>query len=585
MNRNNTLPPLSYYPQPQGIENTDYSNNLPVIRSQTPILDNYNNNNNNNNASNNYLASQNMMKEIRELKTSLKTQLQNQNELQKKLIDSYKLISQQDNIIRLNTTKINEHDLKITNILSNFNNFMKVQENTNNLLSECENKINHTLLPIEAFSSFKNQIQNNNLIINENLKKIFTYNDNTDLILNDLKNTDQNNLNLLLKKIKLITDKEETFFADKHQENLNYIKDHNNIILSKINQLKEFIDNVQAQVAEEMNYRKINDDKIVKQVINYINQEYDKKFKNLEKNTLETEKNLINMNKDYAKTFQEIITKQKDGNDTEFKNIKLLIEKGLKKNQVKYDNDINEMKKLISSIKGEIDENKSTVDKIDGFVKENVKLMNEFKIKGDQNIIDFSKKIKQIEQESLKKYDDTKNNILKELNANIEKEKEIRNEFEKNINAGLTSKLHSYDNNINDLKEKCQQLKKMIENKYETEKKDKNTIGINNIKFDEIYINKFNNLNKDMQENYKKLQEELETKVNLIKSYVKKNMDEYSKHVDDDLYQKFNVLSNDFKGEVDKSKVELDGKNQQYIQELELRLNKKYEQFINKVNK
>ena len=398
MNRNNTLPPLSYYPQPQGIENTDYSNNLPVIRSQTPILDNYNNNNNNNNASNNYLASQNMMKEIRELKTSLKTQLQNQNELQKKLIDSYKLISQQDNIIRLNTTKINEHDLKITNILSNFNNFMKVQENTNNLLSECENKINHTLLPIEAFSSFKNQIQNNNLIINENLKKIFTYNDNTDLILNDLKNTDQNNLNLLLKKIKLITDKEETFFADKHQENLNYIKDHNNIILSKINQLKEFIDNVQAQVAEEMNYRKINDDKIVKQVINYINQEYDKKFKNLEKNTLETEKNLINMNKDYAKTFQEIITKQKDGNDTEFKNIKLLIEKGLKKNQVKYDNDINEMKKLISSIKEEIDENKSTVDKIDGFVKENVKLKNEFKIKGDQNIIDFSKKIKKIEQ-------------------------------------------------------------------------------------------------------------------------------------------------------------------------------------------
>ena len=125
----------------------------------------------------------------------------------------------------------------------------------------------------------------------------------------------------------------------------------------------------------------------------------------------------------------------------------------------------------------------------------------------------------------------------------------------------------------------------MIENKYETEKKDKNAIGINNIKFDEIYTNKFNNLNKDMQENYKKLQEELETKVNLIKSYVKKNMDEYSKHVDDDLYQKFNVLSNDFKGEVDKSKVELDGKNQQYIQELELRLNKKYEQFINKVNK
>lgn len=73
----NTLPPLSYYPQPQGIETPDFSNSLPIVRSQTPLLDNNNNNNNN------YLANQNMIKEIRELKMSLKNQLENQNELQK----------------------------------------------------------------------------------------------------------------------------------------------------------------------------------------------------------------------------------------------------------------------------------------------------------------------------------------------------------------------------------------------------------------------------------------------------------------------------------------------------------------------
>ena len=439
MNRNNTLPPISYYPQPQGIENTDYSNNLPIIRSQTPIIDNNINNNNNN--SNSYLVSQNMMKEIRELKMSFKTQLQNQNELQKKLIDSYKIISQQDNIIRLNTSKINEHDLKLSNILSSFNNFLKVQENTNNNLNECQDRLN-TLLPIETFSSFKSQIQNNNMKINENLKKIFSYNDNTDLILNDLKNTDENNLKLLLKKIKIITDKEENFFADKHQENLNYIKDHNSIILSKINQLKEFIDKLQLQIGEEINYRKMNDDKIIKDLTNYINQKYEEKFKILEKNSLETEKNLINMNKDYAKTFNDIITKQKEGNDSEFQNIKHMIEIGLKKNQILYDNDINEMKKLISNIKGEVNENKSIVDKIDGFVKENMKIMNEYKLKGEENIIDFSKKIKQIEQDSLKLYEDTKNNILKELNDNMNKEIEKRNEFEKNINDKIVYKLH-----------------------------------------------------------------------------------------------------------------------------------------------
>ena len=231
----NTLPPLSYYPQPQGIETPDFSNSLPIVRSQTPLLDNNNNNNNN------YLANQNMIKEIRELKMSLKNQLENQNELQKKLIDSYKLISQQDNIIRLNTSKINEHDLKLTNILSSFNNFVKVQEATSSSLKDCQDKIQHTLCPIDIFNVFKNQVQNNNSIIKENFTKIFQYNDNTDLILNDLKNTDQNNLNLLLKKIKVITDKEENFFADKHQENLDYIKEHYSVISSKINQLKEFI--------------------------------------------------------------------------------------------------------------------------------------------------------------------------------------------------------------------------------------------------------------------------------------------------------------------------------------------------------
>ena len=575
----NTLPPLSYYPQPQAIDNEDYSNNLPIIRSQTPIMDNYNNNIN----TNNYMASQNMMKEIRELKMSLKNQLENQNELQKKLIDSYKLISQQDNIIRLNTSKINEQELKLSNIASNFNNLLKVQEKTNNMLNECQDKIT-TLLPIETFSLFKSQVQNNNSVINENLKKIFSYNDNTDLILNDLKNTDENNLKLLLKKIKLITDKEENFFADKHQENLNYIKDHNNIILSKINQLKEFIDRVQAQVGEEMNYRKISDDKIIKDITNYVNQRYDEKFKSIEKSTLETEKNLINMNKDCMKTFQEIITKQKDGNNSEFQNIKHMIEIGLKKNKVTYDNDISEMKKLISNIKGELNDSKSTLEKIGGFVKENVKIMSEFRVEGDKTIYDFSNKIKQIEQDSLKLYEETKKNILKEYNNNITKENERRDAFEKNINDRIASQLHSYDNNINDLKERCAQLKTMVENKYDVGRKEKNALGINNLKFDEIYTNKFNNLNKDIQDNYKKLQEDIENKINIIKTYVKKNLDDYSVHVDNDLYKKFEVLSSDFNEKVDKSRIELDGKMQQYFVECELRLKKQYEEFINNRN-
>ena len=277
MNRN-TLPPISNYSYQPAVENGNFSNSYQILRTQTPILENQNSGNAN------IISYQNMMKEIRELKLSLKNQLINQNELEKKLIDSYKLLSQQDNLLRLNASKINEHDLKITNVLNSFNNFLKIQEKTSNLINDCQDKVNNKLLPINVFTSFKSQMLNNNIHVKENFEKIFSYNDNTELILQDLKNTDQNNLSLLLNKIKMITDKEESFFLEKHEENLNYIKDHDNIILAQINQLKQVTEKVQAQIEEEKSLRKISNDKILKDIINYVENKYEEKFKIMEKN-------------------------------------------------------------------------------------------------------------------------------------------------------------------------------------------------------------------------------------------------------------------------------------------------------------
>jgi len=520
------------------------------------------------------------MKEIRELKLSLKNQLINQNELEKKLIDSYKLLSQQDNLIRLNASKINEHDLKITNVLNSFNNFLKIQEKTSNLINDCQDKVNNKLLPINVFTSFKTQILNNNIHIKENLEKIFSYNNNTELILQDLKNTDQNNLSLLLNKIKMITDKEESFFLEKHEENLNYIKDHDNIIIAQINQLKQATESVQAQIEEEKSLRKINNDKILKDIINYVENKYEEKFQIMEKNLLETEKNLVNMNKDYVKSFQGIINKQKEGNELELQNLKNMIELGLKNNQNIYDKDINEMKKLMTEVKGDLNDNKRAVEKLEGFVNENVKIMKEFRISGDQSILDFSNKIKKLEQDTIKQYEDTKKKMKKDMEESIQKFGERIEKYENNINDLIVSKMHPYENYIKDLKEQDSQLQKMIENKYEQIKSETNAIGIKNMKLDEIYTNKFNNINKDLQDNYKKLQEEIENNMNTLKTYIKKNMDEYSLHVDNDLYKKFEVLSKDVKDNFDKVKFELDGKNQQYILESELRLKNEFEEKI-----
>ena len=575
MNRN-TLPPIIYNNnnRQQYSENDNFSNSYQIMRSQTPLLDNQNSNNNN------IISYQNMMKEIRELKLSLKNQLINQNELEKKLIDSYKLLSQQDNIIRLNASKINEHDLKITNVLNSFNNFLKIQEKTNNIINDCQDKVNNKLLPVNIFTTFKSQILANNLSVKENLDKIISYNDNTELILQDLKNTDQNNLNLLLNKIKIISDKEENFFLEKHEENLNYIKDHDNIILSQINQVKKINENIQMQIAEEKKLRKINNDKILKDVINFINNKYEEKFQIMEKNLLETEKNLVNMNKDYVKSIQGIINKQKDTNELELQNLKNMIELGLKNNQTIYDKDIDEMKKLMTEIKGDINENKRTVEKIDGFVNENMKIMRDYRIDGDKTIEGFSNKIKKIEQNAIKSYEDTKIDIEKKLEDSLNKFTERIEKYENNISDLLKAKFHPYDSYIKDLKEQDAQLEKMIENKYEQIKSETNAIGIKNMKLDEIYTNKFNNMNKDLQDNYKKVQEEIENNMNILKAYIKKNMDEYSLHVDNDLYKKFEVLSKDIKDNFDKSKYELDGKNQQYVLESELRIKKECQDMI-----
>ena len=575
MNRN-TLPPIIYNNnnRQQYSENDNFSNSYQIMRSQTPLLDNQNSNNNN------IISYQNMMKEIRELKLSLKNQLINQNELEKKLIDSYKLLSQQDNIIRLNASKINEHDLKITNVLNSFNNFLKIQEKTNNIINDCQDKVNNKLLPVNIFTTFKSQILANNLSVKENLDKIISYNDNTELILQDLKNTDQNNLNLLLNKIKIISDKEENFFLEKHEENLNYIKDHDNIILSQINQVKQINENIQMQIAEEKKLRKINNDKILKDVINFINNKYEEKFQIMEKNLLETEKNLVNMNKDYVKSIQGIINKQKDTNELELQNLKNMIELGLKNNQTIYDKDIDEMKKLMTEIKGDINENKRTVEKIDGFVNENMKIMRDYRIDGDKTIEGFSNKIKKIEQNAIKSYEDTKIDIEKKLEDSLNKFTERIEKYENNISDLLKAKFHPYDSYIKDLKEQDAQLEKMIENKYEQIKSETNAIGIKNMKLDEIYTNKFNNMNKDLQDNYKKVQEEIENNMNILKTYIKKNMDEYSLHVDNDLYKKFEVLSKDIKDNFDKSKYELDGKNQQYVLESELRIKKECQDMV-----
>ena len=278
------------------------------------------------------------------------------------------------------------------------------------------------------------------------------------------------------------------------------------------------------------------------------------------------------MNKDYVKTLKEIMNKQKDGNEIEFHNLKNMFEIGIKNSQTLYDKDINEVKKLMTELKGEINDNNRNIEKMEGFVNENVKIMRESKINGDKSLEDFSKKMSRLDKDLNRLLEDTKKQLEKTLENSITKASARMEKFETNINDIIISKLHPYDTYIQDLKERDSQLQKMIENKYEQLKSETDAIGVKNLKLDEIYTNKFSNINKDLQDNIKQVKEEIENNKEILKTYIKKNMDEYSLHVDNDLYKKFEVLKNDIKEDFEKSKIELDGKAQQYVLESESRI-------------
>ena len=107
MNNLSHLPPITPPPTYQNIQ---------------PNRPSYSNNDNISNLYNQYLSQRSqsanepsnimIMNEIKSIKQIIKTQFENQNELQSKIIDYNKIISQQENIIRLNNLKLSEHDTK-----------------------------------------------------------------------------------------------------------------------------------------------------------------------------------------------------------------------------------------------------------------------------------------------------------------------------------------------------------------------------------------------------------------------------------------------------------------------------------------
>ena len=581
MNRNNSLPPLNYYPN---LPDANHSaiNFTPSQRSQSALM-NYNEIQNFNNSATFSLETNNnnfIINEIKNIKQLIKNQYQNQNELQNKIIDYNRIISQQENIIRMNSSKINEQDSKLTNILMSFNNYLKFQEKTTGIINDCQNKIENSLLPINVFTEFKNNILSNNEILDDKIANLFNLNDKTNTFINGVKQENGNFQQFALGKIKLIEDKFDSAMNDIKSENMNFIKQQSENMNQKIGQLKKLIDLVEINLNEEVKNRKMQNEKFFSDITKLLSI-YDEKFKKVEKDSLETEKNLIAMIKDYVKTLKDLINKNQENTNTEFSSIRSIMEGGF----IKIENEANKeyaaIKENFSLLKSDINEQRTIIDELESYLKDSIKSMNENLNKNIEDVKKINDKINSDNNDFEKFKNDNETliegkikNLQDVYNSNF---KLMKAEFEKNY----TTLIEQNSKDIMDLFEKNNQIQNLIYKLAESENPEMANLLKSNLKNGN---NNIGNLNTKFDNTMNKIRNEYEEDLKKLKDMVNQNMENLSNIINDTLEKKIEILTSDVREQYNKYQSLMDGRIQTYIFESEKRLGDKYDKDIEKMH-
>ena len=583
MNRNNSLPPLNYYPNlPESNPNNTINYGNPSQRSQSALM-NYNEIQNFNNSAtfsiennnNNYIIS-----EIKNIKQLIKNQFQNQNELQNKIIDYNRIISQQENIIRMNSSKINEQDTKLTNILMSFNNYLKFQEKTTGIINDCQNKIENSLLPINVFNEFQNNILSNNENVNDKIATLFNLHDKNNTFINGVKQESGNFQEFTLGKIKFIEDKLDNAISEIKTENLNFIKKQSENLNQKINQVKKLTELVENNLNEEVKNRKLQNEKFYNDIYKLL-AIYDEKFKKVEKDGLETEKNLIAMIKDYVKTLKDLMNKNQENNNTEFKSIRSIIEGGFIKVENEANKEYASIKENFSLLKSDINENRTIIDELESYLKDSIKSLNDNLNKNIDDVKAINDKVNNINNDFDKFNNNNEIMIDNKIKSIIDKydsqfimqRNELENKFQNQIEINSKDIIDLFEKNsiVNDLISKLSnsenpEINNLLKNLNNNNNND-NTGSLNNRL--EIVSNKIKN---ECEEDFKKM-----------KDMVNKNMENLANVINDSLDKKIGVLSSDVKDQYNKYQNLIDGRVQKYILESEKRISEKYENDIVKI--
>ena len=543
----------------------------------------------------NTISNNQLMTEINNLKMILSKTMKNQTETQNKIMEYDKIISEQENIIRLNNLKLNEHDNKLTEILLSFNNYLQLNEKTSMIINDAQKKMDN-FVKSSDFIDLKSTMYSLN---KENENKIIELNS----MCNDLENKvtemgkeTENYQKFLLERIKQIQKDAMDTRLQQQNELIKMEDARDNRINAQFNQLKNLISIKDNSIKEEQEYRKtmIND---LRNEMLIIFGEKDDQLSKLEKSQLETEKNLISLNKDYIQSFNELINKNNEKYNYELKTIRSLIEAGLTKVDIKMEKDLKTYEENFTILKSNILEQKTTIANLDTYLKESINdIENKIELEKGTNTDYFSKfdllstSFKQFMEESLKiinsktkEVDDKLTKLIgdeihkvdekikinseqneKHFNDNDEKLLEMKEQLITIIKAGKFDNLKNVnDENINDINLQNNPSKILIR-EFVQKVCDEN-IQTLKLTFNDYQQELLNNMNVKNEESKSKFALEQKENIKKIEDIFNKKLDEINKKLIE---------------EMKKNEQEKDGKYQEYIVESELRITKKYDGII-----
>ena len=573
-------------------QSTNYNKNINLnnqYNNKLDLLDENINNNSNSTSVNNQIPH-----EINNLKMMLSKTMQNQNEMQNKIIEYNKIINEQENIIRLNNLKLNEHDNKLTEILLSFNNYLQLNEKTSAIINDVQKKMDNFVINTE-FTDLKSTMYSLNKANESKINEISNIYEDMNNKITEMGKENENYQKFTLEKINNIQKDSMDSRLQQQNELIQMEDSKENRINAQFSQIKNLLSLTDKNLKEETEFRKnmIND--LRNEVLNIFAQK-DNQICKLEKTQLETEKNLISLNKDYIKSFNELINKNNEKYNYELKSVRSLIEAGITKVDIKMEKDLKAYEENLTILKSNILEQKTNISNLDTFIRDSLnEIENKMEVNKGTNSDYFNKfdllstSFKQFMEESLKiinsKNKETEDNLKKLLEEEIKK-----------INQKINLNYEQYDKHFNDIDEKIRDISEQIITMGKIGKLDLN-IGENgdnskNLSGNKIFIREFvkgiydedikalkanfDGYEKELMNNMNYKIEENKTKFSLDQGENMRKIQEMFEKKVDETYDK---IMNDIK---DKENIR-DGNVQEYIVESELRITKKYDENIKKI--